>query len=241
MVERDTGVAVWRQIGESLAEDIRARRYPPGSQLPTETALATHYAVNRHTVRRAIGELAQHGLIRIERGRGTFVESGALRYAIGKRTRFTETLRQQGMQGQTTVIGSAVMTDATIARHLGLSRQSKLLFVRMCRQADKHPVSVSDNYFDARRFPGFVEALHETASVSAAFALHGIADYIRIWSRITARLPEADIARLLEQPKIRPILQVEALNGDPTGAPLQYAIGRFAGDGVELMVNNEDV
>lgn len=241
MVERDTGVAVWRQIGESLAEDIRARRYPPGSQLPTETALATHYAVNRHTVRRAIGELAQHGLIRIERGRGTFVESGALRYAIGKRTRFTETLRQQGMHGQTAVIDSAVITDATIARHLGLSRQAKVLFVRMRRHAEKNPVSVSDNYFDARRFPDFAALLEETASVSTAFARHGIADYIRVWSRITARLPEADIARLLEQPKVRPILQVEALNADTAGAPLQYTIARFAGDGVELMVSNEDV
>ncbi|MGF7189870.1 GntR family phosphonate transport system transcriptional regulator [Robbsia andropogonis] len=241
MVERDTGVAVWRQIGESLAEDIRARRYPPGAQLPTENALATHYAVNRHTVRRAIGELAQHGLVRIERGRGTFVESSALRYALGKRTRFTETLRQHGMHGQTTVIDSAMLTDATIARHLGLTRQAKLLYVRICRHAEKNPVSVSDNYFDARRFPGFVDALRETASVSVAFERHGVDDYIRLWSRITARLPEADIARLLDQPKMRPILQVEALNADLQGAPLQYTIARLAGDGVELMVSNEDV
>ena len=54
MVERGSGIAVWRQIGESLADDIRNKLYLAGEQLPSEPELAAKFAVNRHTIRRAM-------------------------------------------------------------------------------------------------------------------------------------------------------------------------------------------
>src|SRR3546814_1082174 len=92
MVERGSGVAVWRQIGELLADEIRNKLYAPGERLPPEPELAAKFSVNRHTIRRAMGELEQSGLVRIEQGRGTFVQEHAIDYAIGKRTRFSENL-----------------------------------------------------------------------------------------------------------------------------------------------------
>lgn len=67
-------------------------------------------------------------------------------------------------------------------------------------------------------------------SVSKVYAHYGIGDYTRKWSRITATLPSPEVARILGQPKTRPILQVEALNVDRAGALLQYSITRFVGD-----------
>jgi GntR family phosphonate transport system transcriptional regulator len=53
-------------------------------------------------------------------------------------------------------------------------------------------------------------------------------------------MPSAPVARLLNQPKTRPVLQVEALNVDIDGAPLQYSMVRFAGDWVQLTVSDKD-
>ncbi len=50
-VERGSGVAVWRQIGEALADDIRKQLYLPGEQLPPEPELATPFAVNPQPLR----------------------------------------------------------------------------------------------------------------------------------------------------------------------------------------------
>ena len=52
---------MWRQIAEDIELDIETGRLTPGRQLPTETALAAQYGVNRHTLRRAIGELTAEG------------------------------------------------------------------------------------------------------------------------------------------------------------------------------------
>ena len=86
------GVARWRRVADDLH-----RRIAEGDisgTLPPETALAARYGVNRHTVRRAIASLAEEGLVKAERGRGTFVHRPPRRvlYPIGTRTRFSENM-----------------------------------------------------------------------------------------------------------------------------------------------------
>jgi GntR family phosphonate transport system transcriptional regulator len=240
MIERGSGIAVWRQIGESLAQDIRAKLYAGGEQLPAEAELAAKYSVNRHTIRRAMGALEQDGLVRIEQGRGTFVQEHAIDYAIGRRTRFSENLRSQGMVGHVDVIGSQIVRAADIATHLGLSRTASLLRVQLLGKAENKTMNVSDHYFDHARFPELADKLRVSRSISKTYAQYGIGDYTRLWSRITAALPEADVARLLSQPKTRPVLQVESLNIDQQRLPLQYSLTRFAGDQVQLMVADEN-
>ena len=240
MVERGSGIAVWRQIGELLAEDIRKKLYEPGEKLPTEPELAARYAVNRHTIRRAMAELEQEGLVRIEQGRGTFVQEHAIDYAIGKRTRFSENLRRQGLSGHTELLGHQLLRHAEAAGHLGLARSAEILRVRIMGRSGKRTLSVSEHYFDAERFPGLAEKLDELRSISKVYAQYDISDYTRKWSRITAVLPDPDLARQLGQPKTRPILQVEALNIDEAGTPLQYSMTRFGGDWVQLVISDEE-
>ena len=239
MVERGSGVAVWRQIGESLARDIRNKLYAAGERLPPEPELAARFSVNRHTIRRAMSALEQDGLVRIEQGRGTFVQEHAIDYAIGRRTRFSENLRSQGMTGHAQVLASQALRAAEIARHLALPRTAELLRVQLLGKAEHRTIDVVDHYFEAARFPDMAEQLARARSVSKAYRHYGIADYTRKWSRITAVLPTADVARLLNQPKSRPVLQVEALNVDAERKPLQYSVARFVGDWVQLVVADE--
>src|SRR5580704_3210773 len=91
-IERGAGVALWRQIEERLQAEIAGGAVMPGARLPTEHDLAARFQVNRHTVRRALAGLVQRGLVRVEQGRGAFVQEDVIDYALGKRTRFTENI-----------------------------------------------------------------------------------------------------------------------------------------------------
>ena len=73
VIDRDSGVSVWLQIEQTLAEEIRVGLWGEGARLPTEGELSARFCVNRHTVRRAVGGLADRGLVRVEQGRGIFV------------------------------------------------------------------------------------------------------------------------------------------------------------------------
>ena len=167
------------------------------------------------------------------------MQEHAIDYAIGKRTRFSENLRSQGVLGHLETLGSQTLRAADVAKHLGLARTAPLLRVQLVGKAENRPISASEHYFDEKRFPDFADRLTALKSVSKVYAHYGIGDYTRKWSRITAALPSPEVARLLGQPKTRPILQVEALNIDQAGAPLQYSITRFVGDLVQLMVTDE--
>ena len=63
----------YRQIARSLDGRIRQGQLAPGDQLPTEMQLASQFAVNRFTVRRALAQLESDGKLSRQRGRGTFV------------------------------------------------------------------------------------------------------------------------------------------------------------------------
>ena len=77
-------------------------------------------------------------------------------------------------------------------------------------------------------------------SITAGFTAHGVADYTRRESRITAELPSAEVAAQLRQPTSRPVLQVESLNVDLACPPIEWARAWFAGDRVKLTIDHDE-
>jgi GntR family transcriptional regulator, phosphonate transport system regulatory protein len=235
-LERGNGVAVWRQIEAALVEDIRQQTFAPGERLPTETELADRFGVNRHTVRRALGVLERGGLIRVEQGRGTFVQDYAIDYTIGRRTRFSQNLENVGLAASMEMLRASEMpASSEIAKALGLKRGARIVQVVTLGRAEGRPINLAASHFSATRFAGIAERVRETGSITQALREFGIDDYTRGTTRVTARLPDDETARLLSQPKTRPVLQVESINLDADGEPLQYSVANFSGDWVQLV------
>src|SRR5690242_10036862 len=92
------GVTLWRRIADDFEQAIATGAFRAGDRLPAETEIAGRFGVNRHTVRRALAALAERGLVRAERGSGTFVEAQRLAYPIGVRTRFSEIVGTAGQE-----------------------------------------------------------------------------------------------------------------------------------------------
>jgi DNA-binding GntR family transcriptional regulator len=64
---------VYMLIADDIAGQISNGELRPGSRLPNESELATHYGAARMTVRRALRELRERGLVRTVIGKGTYV------------------------------------------------------------------------------------------------------------------------------------------------------------------------
>jgi GntR family phosphonate transport system transcriptional regulator len=125
---RPSRAPLWRAIADALRADIAAGRRAPGARLPTEADLAARFAVNRHTVRRALAALAEEGLVRSRRGAGAFVAARPTDYRLGRRVRFRENLEAQGRIPHRKVLGlSSRAADAREAAALGLSEGDPVL------------------------------------------------------------------------------------------------------------------
>jgi len=237
-IERGHGVALWRQIDQSLSREIAAGDWQPGERLPTEQALAARFQVNRHTIRRAIQSMVLRGLLRVEQGRGTFIQEGVIDYVVGKRTRFTENILRNRRYPSTQQLQCVeLMPPPPVARRLKLPANAPAVLLERVSSAGGRPLSMSTMYFPASRFPGFAAIYAETQSITKTLRHFGVEDYVRAATRITARLPTAEEARHLKQPVTRPVLQSEALDVDTAGRPVSVNISRFASDRVQIVLD----
>ena len=233
---RMSGVALWRQIEQEIEADIRAKQFGPGDRLPTEAELSQRFAVNRHTVRRAMLGLQERGLVRVEQGRGSFVQENIVDYRLSRRTRFSEnilTLRRDP-SGELVRV-ARLPADKTMAQMLQLRAGEPVLLLETLKSADGRPINLGSHHFPFRRFNGLAEAFKAEGSITAALRKFGIADYTRKVTRVTARMPEEEEARLLAQPRNRPVLITESVNVDESGTPIEYGIARFAADRVQFV------
>lgn len=239
--QRRSGVAVWRQIADTLSAEIRNRSFIGTGKLPSETELANRFGVNRHTLRQAVGALQTEGLLRIEKGRGMFVQHELLHYALSRRTRFSENLQRQGLlPGKLMLTACDMGASERVARELRLAKGDRVLMVETLNEANEQPVSLATAYYPAARFDGLLQLLQDGAGTSEILARFGVGDYLRAQSRITTQMPSEETARLLKQPATRPLLCVECLDVDMQGVPIKYGETVFCGDRVQLVVALEE-
>jgi GntR family phosphonate transport system transcriptional regulator len=237
---RSARVVIWQRIAEVLAAEIGSGGFPPGGRLPTETALAQRFGVNRHTLRQAIGALSTAGLVSVQHGRGTFVRPAPmLEYPIGARTRFSEILSRQSVMadGELLAVREGPAT-AEVAEALGLPEATPVMVLEILRRADGLPVSVTTSHLPAPRFRGIDTAFRETNSITAALRAFGVADYTRRSTRIWTRMPTPEEAVLLRQRADVPVLVMESVNQDETGQAIEFGTARAAGQRVQVLVAN---
>lgn len=233
-----SGVTLWRRIADDLERAIATGELRPGDRLPGENEIATQHGVNRHTVRRAIAELAARGLVRAARGSGTFVESGRLAYPIRQRTRFSEIVGTAGLEpGGALIAHRLEPADRDIARRLDIPRGTPVLRLDIVRRANGVPICAGASWLPERRVPDAARIYQKTGSMTKTLSHFGFEDYRRRTTRITAAIADAIDAARLDLVPGRPLLVVDSVNVLSDGQPILATRARFAADRVELVVD----
>lgn len=245
MVERQTGVALWRQIADRMRLAINNGDFDETGMMPPETVLAARFGVNRHTVRSAMATLADEGIVRAIQGVGTRIERrDRLRFPISRRTRFSQGLGNQAREIEGRMLEADTdVAPAVVAQALGLAAGTPCVRMETVNSADKRPISRATHYFPAERFAGIADAYEKTRSITAAFRELGVSDYVRRSTEISAIHAEGDDMRHLKLSPGAIILVATAINTDLAGMPIQYSRTRFAADRVKLTVepDNDDI
>ena len=235
-VNRQEGVTLWRQIAGQIQGEIASGAYKPGARLPTEAELSTRFGVNRHTVRRALEELSRDGLVRVEQGRGSFVAEDVLDYTVEARTRFSEWIRKHNKEPSGLIRQlREISAERRVADGLGVRAGSKIVLLERLGFADDRPVVLARHYFPAMKLKGILQALQGTPRVTDALRLVGVDDYLRLQTRVTARLPTQTEAGLLRTARNRPVLITENINVDRAGAIVEFAYGCYPTPRVQIV------
>jgi GntR family transcriptional regulator, phosphonate transport system regulatory protein len=238
-VERGGGVTLWQQIADRLETEIVSGRLAPGMRLPTETEMAAQYQVNRHTVRRALGELGRKGLVHAAPRRGTFVTKPRIAYPVGPQSRFSENIKRAGRLPAGKLFSCHLgQAPAEMATWLGIAQVSEVVEIRVLRLANDVPIALVTSWLPADRFSRIGNIFAHVGSFSKAFARMGIKRFRRTRTRITSRLATKEERELLSVPNGAVILLIETLDVDLDGEPIAGSRAVFAADRVELLVES---
>lgn len=233
---RTAGVTLWRQIVLTMEREILSGAYAPGEKLPTEMELSDRFRVNRHTVRRAMVVLQEKDLVRVEQGRGAFVQDHLIEYSVSRRTRFSENMALQNhLPGGTLLNKEVVESEGELSQALQLPFGRKAMRMDILREADGRPIAIASHFFPLPRFTGIDEIFARKPSVTACLAEFGVADFTRVYTRITARQPTPEEAVALRQPRTRPLLVAKSLNVDIRGLPVDFGCTSYNSDRVQIV------
>lgn len=239
-IERDGPRAIYHQVAERLADEVR-QSHGPGERLPPEPELAGRFGVNRHTLRHAIDVLEVQGVLERRRGLGTFVLDPPMAYPLHAQARFSDNLAAAGRASAGRLLAALCEPAAReVAAALRLREGNTVWRLTTLREADGLPVSVIDHWLPLAPFPGLAAA-YQGGSLHALLGnRYGVSPRRRS-TAISAAPPLAAVARLLGLPRHHPVLRLRTINVDTTtGAPFEYAISSIRADRIELVIDHED-
>lgn len=219
-IDRTGPIPLYFQIASRLEAAIRSGAVPPGTRLENEIAIGKRLKMSRPTVRRAIQELVDKGLLVRRRGIGTQVVQGQVTRPV-ELTSLYEDLQGAHHDPGTVVLSREVIpaTDA-IAERLGVSTGDDVLYLRRQRSTDGVPVAVLENYLPAE-FTDITTDQLRARGLYQILRARGVS--IRIaQQKIGARRAQNDEGELLKMEKGAPVLTMERVAFDNAGRAIEY-------------------
>lgn len=222
---------LWYQVSQSLRASILGRSPRDPLRLPTEEQLAGHYGVSVLTMRQALKELEDEGLITRHRRRGTFIEPSARRGTpvrllgsvdaiVAQQSGMTTELLDRGTRtppGELAAYFPDVPEVATYHRLRGDEKTGEP--TNHARNYVRPELAARIDTEDLVRWP-MTKVLRDAVGVAIA----------RITDTVEARLADPETARLLQVPLLSPILHYTGVTYGEDGRVLDVAVIHYRGD-----------
>lgn len=145
----------YHTVYQAIKKQIREKKYPVGSLLPTEGELEQEFSVSRTTIRRAIGLLASDGYIKVTQGRGTEVLDRSTFQNLNHISSITESLTTKGYTVTSREMDiRRVRVTGQAAKMLQLNEGDEAYLVQRLQYADDIPIALMTNYLRVEQVPG---------------------------------------------------------------------------------------
>jgi GntR family transcriptional regulator len=145
-LNRVSPIPLYHQLARQLEAAVQSGQLAKGAFLENELDLADKWQVSRPTVRRAIQDLVDNGLLVRRRGVGTQVVNDQVRRPF-KLTSLFDDLAASGRQPLTTVLThERVAADVSVADALGLAVGTEVVHIERCRAAGTHRLAILRNW-----------------------------------------------------------------------------------------------
>jgi DNA-binding GntR family transcriptional regulator len=219
-LDRSGPVPLYYQIAHRMQEAIQRGDLPPGSRVDNELELARQLAVSRPTIRRAIQELVDLGLLVRRRGVGTQVLEGKLTRSV-ELTSLYDDLRASNRNPATKVLLlEAVAPPAEVLEALTLPKDMIVLHIKRLRYSNGVPFALLENFLP----PEFINITAESLEKQGLYQIMRARGTTMRVARQTigARGSTSEEAKLFERRTGSPVLTMSRTLFDHSGRAVEY-------------------
>jgi DNA-binding GntR family transcriptional regulator len=219
-LDRSSPVPLYFQVSRQIEAAIDAGELAPGDRLENEISLADRWGLSRPTMRRAIQELVDKGLLVRRRGIGTQVVHGRVKRPMELTSLFDDLARSDQQPATRVLQCELVPAPAAVADRLGVPAGTQVLQLERLRSAREKPLALLRNWLPAGLAPTLTRAALETRGLYEL--MRGTGVHLRVATqRIGARRATAPESRLLGLRRGAPLLTMERVAYDGSGRAVE--------------------
>lgn len=227
-LDRSGPTPMYYLIARRLREAIEKGDLPSGARIENEVKIADHLGISRPTIRRAIQELVDQGLLVRRRGIGTQVVRGKLTRNFEITSLFDD-LKLKNQKPMTRVLlREEIVPPADVLEALTLAPGTTVLHLRRLRFADATPFALLEDYLP----PEFLSITAESLEKYGLYQLmRGRGTTLRIARQsVGARMATREETRLFDQKPKMPMLTMSRTVFDQSGHAVDYGTHAYRPD-----------
>lgn len=225
-MDKKNNGAKYKQIKEDIVDDILGSVFQPGDVIPTQEEYARRYNVSRLTVRKAFDDLIEKGVLRSEKGRGTYVQEIVNNtYSYRRLSGFTSNVVSKNVNVFSRVLGIyTTKANKRIATKLQTKLGSKILVIERLRYVNDVCTSYHRSHFVHARLSDIDfeqedlthNSLYEILRAKAGILPGYLDEYFR------AVRATGQIAKYFGMEEGDPVLYVNRVTYDIDNQPIEY-------------------
>jgi len=219
-LDRLSPVPLYFQVAQQIEHAISEGALAPGDRLDNEISLAEQIGLSRPTMRRAIQELVDKGLLVRKRGVGTQVVHGQVTRPVELTSLFDDLTLHHQDPTTTVLTNEVIVATDEVAVNLAVSTGSVVLHLRRLRCAHGEPLAIMENYLPEDLI-GVGDMDLEARGLYQVMRAKGV--NIRVAKqRIGARIGTWEECKMLGEERGSPVLTMVRAAHDDSGRPVEW-------------------
>lgn len=156
LLKRDGSIPLYRQIRQYLEYKITSGEWQPGEQIPTEKELSSHFQVSTITVKRAILDLVNSGMLYRISGKGTFVNKPK-EINLTKLVSLHDKFSEEKFYPHKTIKFTIIKADSQLAKQLHINEHEEVYHISRIKLEDEKPIVFENSWIPKKLTPGLTK------------------------------------------------------------------------------------